>query len=146
MVTMIRLSKGLSILFLVHLIVCASALYSSAGEEPERKWTSYMRERDRSVEYFYDKDAMVKTPQGMLNVWRERVFAKGAAQKEIITFDNIDCQEGKYRSFQLTVVYWDGTSKTYDKPAEWAYVYPNSPEEYLMDEHCRKSNKPAPAK
>ncbi len=143
---MIRLSKGLSILFLVHLIVCASALYSSAAEESERKWTSYMRGRD-GTEYFYDKGAVIETPERTLQVWRKRVFRPGAAQKEIVTFDQLTCDfRSEYRTLQLSVTYWDGTTRVYDKWTPWAHIYANSPEQYLVDEHCGKSNKPAPAK
>ena len=134
---MMKLSERLTVLFLAHLILCMSALYSSAAEEPERKWTSYMRERNNSVEYFYDKDTLVKTPQGTFQVWRKRVFAPGAAQKEIVSFDQINCREAEYRTFQLTVTYWDGTSKTYDKPSSWAHVYSSSPEEYLLEQNCK---------
>jgi hypothetical protein len=133
---MMKLSKRFAVLLLVHLIVCASALYSSAGEEPERKWTSYMRGRD-GTEYFYDKDALIKTPQRTFQVWRKRVFAPGSAQKEIVTFDQIDCREAEYRSLQLSVTYWDGRVKTFDKQGPWAHVYSNSPEEYLLEEHCK---------
>ena len=134
---MMKLSKKLTVLLLAHLILCMSALYSSAAEESERKWTSYMRERDHSVEYFYDKDSLIKTPQRILQVWRKRVFAPGSAQKEIVTFDQIDCREAEYRSLQLSVTYWDGTVKTFNKEGPWAHVYSNSPEEYLLEEHCK---------
>jgi hypothetical protein len=135
---MTKPSRRFTVLLLAYLTLCVSAVYCVAAEEVERKWTSYMRERDRSVEYFFDKDAMVKTPQRMLNVWRKRVFAKGAAQKEIITFDNINCREAEFRSLQLTVINWDGTSKTFDKPSEWAHVFSSSPEEYLLEQYCNK--------
>jgi hypothetical protein len=134
---MMTLSKRLVILFLVHCIVCTSALYSRAAEEPERKWTSYMRDRTTGVEYFYDKDALLKTSQNTLQVWRKRVFPTGSPQKEIVTFDQIHCREARYRSLRLTVTNWDGTTKTYDKTSSWANVYTNSVEEYLMDQHCK---------
>jgi len=145
---MIRLSRGLAMLFLVHLILCMSALSSSAGEEPERKWTSYMRSRD-GVEYFYDKGAVIETPQGYLQVWRKRVFPTGAAQKEIVTFDQLACGfQEEYRTLRLSVTYWDGTTKEYDKWSPWAHIYTNSPEQYLVNEHCRTPDiiGPAPGK
>jgi hypothetical protein len=135
--TMIKLSKTLAVLLLAQVVVCMSTVYSSAAEEPERKWISYMRNEDTSLEYFYDKDALVKTSKNVLQVWRKRVFAPGSAQKEIVTFDQIDCREAEYRSLQLSVTYWDGTAKTFDKVSPWAHVYTNSAEEYLMDQHCK---------
>ena len=135
---MMKLSKRLAVLFLVHLILCMSALYSSAAEESERKWTSYLRGRD-GTEYFYDKSAMIETPERTLQVWRKRVFPSGAAQKEIVTFDQLTCDfREEYRTIQLSVTYWDGTTKVYDKFTPWAHIYTNSPEQFLVDEHCGK--------
>jgi hypothetical protein len=146
MITMIRLLRGLTILFLLHLILCMSALYCRAEEEPERKWTSYMRGKD-GTQYFYDKGAVIETPQGYLQVWRKRVFPAGAAQKEIMTFDQLGCGfREEYRTLQLSVTYWDGTIKEYEKFSPWAHIYTNSPEQYLVDHHCSQSNKPAPPK
>ena len=143
---MIKLSKRLAVLFLLHLVVCMSALGSAAAEESERKWTSYMRGRD-GTEYFYDKSAIIETPQRTLQVWRKRVFRAGAAQKEIVTFDQLTCDfREEYRTLQLAVTYWDGTTKVYDKPTPWAHIYTNSPEQYLVDEHCGKSNRVVPEK
>ena len=142
---MMKLARALAVLFLVHLIVCMCALYSSAAEESERKWTSYMR--DGTAEYFYDKDALIKGPQGTLQVWRKRVFSTGSAQKEIVTFDRLTCDfRQEYRTLQLSETSWDGTTKVYDKLTPWAHIYTNSPEQYLVDQHCGKLNKPAPAK
>ncbi len=136
----------LAVLLLVHLIVCMSALSSGAAEESERTWTSYMRGRD-GTQYFYDKGAVIETPQGYLQVWRKRVFPAGAAQKEIMTFDQLGCffQE-EYRTLQMTVTYWDGTIKEYEKVSPWAHIYTNSPEQYLVDHHCSQSYKATPPK
>ncbi len=134
---MMKLSNRLMILFLVHCVVCTSALYSRAAEEPERKWTSYMRDRELGVEYFYDKEALVKPSKDLFQVWRKRVFPAGAAQKEIVTFDEMDCRGPRYRALELSVTYWDGTTKRYDRVGQWANVYTNSVEEFLMDEHCK---------
>jgi hypothetical protein len=142
---MIKLSKRLAVLFLLHLVLCMSALCSAAAEESERKWTSYMRGRD-GTEYFYDKSAILETPQRTLQVWRKRVFRAGAAQKEIMTFDQIGCDGEEFRTLQLSVTNWDGTTKVYDKFSPWAHVYTNSPEQFLVDEHCSKWNRPAPGK
>ena len=134
---MMKLSRRLVLLLLVHCIVCASALYSGAADEPERKWTSYMRDRETRVEYFYDKEALVKPSKELIQVWRRRVFPTGASQKEIVTLDEIDCRKARYRSLELSVTYWDGTTKAYDKVSPWSNVYANSVEEFLMDEHCK---------
>jgi hypothetical protein len=143
---MTKLSRTFVVLLLAHLILGVSAFYSAAAEESERTWTSYMRGRD-GTEYFYDKGAVIETPQGYLQVWRKRVFPSGAAQKEIVTFDQLACDfREEYRTLRLSVTYWDGTTKTYDKWSPWAHIYTNSPEQYLVDQHCGKSNKQAPAK
>jgi hypothetical protein len=135
---MIKLSRTLAILLLAQVVVCMSMLYSSAAEESERKWTSYLRGRDNGVEYFYDKSALIKTSQGTLQVWRKRVFPPGSAQKEIVTFDQIQCGAGEeHRTLQLSVTNWDGTTQVFDKFSPWAHIYTNSPEQYLVGEHCK---------
>ena len=134
---MMKLSKRLIILLLVHCVVCASALYSGAAEEPERKGTSYMRDREGGVEYFYDKEALMKPSKDLIQVWRRRAFPAGAIQKEIVTLDEIDCRGGRYRALELHVTYRDGTTKSYDRVGPWAKVYENSAEDYLMEEDCK---------
>ena len=132
-----KLSKALAVLLLAQVVICVSTLYSGAAEESERKWTSYMRGRD-GTEYFYDKGALIKTPQGTLQVWRKRVFPSGLAQKEIVTFDQIQCGAGEeYRTLQLSVTNWDGATQVFDKFSPWAHIYTNSPEQYLVGEHCK---------
>jgi hypothetical protein len=136
---MIKLSKRFVIPFLVGCIICAGALHSGAAEEPERKWTSYMKDRGANVEYLYDKEELTKPSKNLMQVWRKRVFPAGATQKEIVTLDEIDCHQARYRALRLRVTYWDGTVKAWDKVNPWAKVYANSPEEYLMDEHCQET-------
>lgn len=141
-----KLSRRFVVLLLAHLILGVSALYSAAAEESERNWILYMRGRD-GTEYFYDKGAVIETPQRTLQVWRKRVFRPGAAQKEIVTFDQLACDvREEYRTLQLSVTYWDGTTKVYDKWSEWAHIYTNSPEQYLVNQHCSQSYKVVPEK
>ena len=115
---------------------------SSSSEEAGRKWTSYAR--DEGTEYFYDKDAIAQPSTGLLRVWRKRAFPSGAAQKEILTLDEIDCRKVQYRTLELRVTYWDGRTQISDKPTRWAKIWENSTEEYLLDEHCPSN--PAPLK
>jgi hypothetical protein len=132
-----KLFKRIVILLLVHCIVCTSALYCRAADEPERKWTSYMRDRELGVEYFYDKEALIKPSKDLFQMWRKRVFPAGATQKEIVTLDEMDCRAARYRALELRVTYWDGTTKAYNTVNPWANVYANSVEEFLMDENCK---------
>ena len=134
---MMRLSRKLVVLSLVQFILCMGTLCSGAGaDESERNWLMYMRGRD-GTEYFYDKGAVIETPEGYLQVWRKRVFRPGAAQKEIVTFDQLSCGgQEEYRSLQLSVTYWDGKTEVFSRISPWAHIYTNSPEQFLVDEHC----------
>ena len=144
--TPVKIWKGFAVLLLAHLVLCVSAPYSAAVEESERKWTMYMRARD-GTEYFYDKEAIIETPERTLQVWRKRVFPDGAAQKEILTFDQLTCDfREEYRTLRMSVTNWDGTTKVYDKWTPWAHIYTNSPEQYLVDQHCSQSYRQAPRK
>ena len=114
---------------------------SSGAEEAGRKWISYMRDDD-GTEYFYDRDALAESSAGVIRIWRKREFASGAAQREIVTLDEIDCRKTRYRTLELRVTYWDGRTGTSDKATRWVEIYQDSTEEYLMDEHCTRN--PAP--
>jgi hypothetical protein len=113
---------------------------SSSSDNSGRKWTSYAR--DDGTEYFYDKDAIAQPSKGLLHIWRKREFPSRAAQKEIVTLDEIDCAKAEYRTLQLRVTYWDGRTQVSDKATRWAKIFENSAEEYLLDEHCPPNPKP----
>ena len=113
---------------------------SSSSYEAGRKWTSYAR--DQSAEYFYDKDAITQSSKGLLRMWRKREFPSGAAQKEIVTLDEINCPKQEYRTLGLRVTYWDGKTGLSDTPTRWAQIWADTAEEYLMDEHCPPNPKP----
>jgi hypothetical protein len=133
---MIRLSERVALVALLYFAIGMNAICCGA-EDTHRKWTSYMKEPDSKVEYFYDAETLIKPSNGLLQMWRKKVFPAGAAQKEIVTLDEIDCREARYRSLELIVTYWDGTTRRYDTPSPWANVYTSSVEEFLMDQHCK---------
>jgi hypothetical protein len=111
---------------------------SSSAEGAGRKWIGYMRDDD-GTEYFYDRDALIQSSTGFIQMWRKREFPSGAAQKEIVTLDEIDCRKGRYRTLELRVTYWDSRKGTSDKATGWTEIYQDSTEEYLMDEHCARN-------
>ncbi len=113
---------------------------SSAGED-ERKWTRYMTDED-DITYFCDENAIIQSSKNIIQIWGKREFPPGAAQKEIVTLDEIDCREARYRTLNLRVTYWNGTTGTSHEATRWAKIWENSTEEYLMDEHC--PHNPAP--
>ncbi len=134
---MTRLTRRLAVLLVVQCVVCTGALCPGAAQEIDRKWTSYMRDRDTGTEYFYEKETLMNPSPDLIQMWRKRVFPAGASQKEIVTFEEIDCRAARYRSLELQVTYWDGTSKRFEKASPWGKIYANSPDEFLMDEHCK---------
>ncbi len=107
-----------------------------ASDETGRIWTSYTKD-DNRVEYFYDKDTIAHPSKDLVRMWRKREFPSGASQKEIVTFDEIDCRGARYHSLELRVTYRDGTIQTFNKVTPWARIYVDSAEEYLMNEHCK---------
>ena len=100
-----------------------------------RTWTRYFR-NDDGVEWYLDEGAL-QPSRTVLEMWRKCVFPRWALQKEIVTLDEINCRETRYRTRELRVTRWDGTSQTSDKVTPWANVYSGSPEEYLMNEYCK---------
>jgi len=110
-------------------------LSSSAGEDG-RRWTKYMTDED-DTKHFYDEGAIIQSSNNIIRMWRKREFPPGAAQKEIVTLDEIDCRKTRYRTLELRVTYWDGTTGRSDNATQWVKIYKNSSEAYLMGEHCK---------
>ena len=110
-------------------------LSSSAGEDG-RKWTSYTTD-DGDTKYFYDKDAIMRSSNNIIQMWRKREFPPGAAQERIVTLDEIDCRKTQYRTLELRVTYSDGTTGRSNEATRWVKIHANSSEEYLMRENCK---------
>ena len=114
----------------------ASAPPAPVGDEAGRKWTSYAQ-GGNGIEYFYDQDTIAHPSKDLVRMWRKREFPSGAAQKEIVTLDEIDCRGARYRSVELHVTDRDGTIRTFDKASPWTKIYEDSAEDYLMGEYCK---------
>jgi hypothetical protein len=100
-----------------------------------RTWTRYLR-NDDGVEWFLDEGPPLEASHWAIQLWRKRVFPSWAFQKEIVTLDELNCREARYRTRELRVTYWDGKTQTSDKVTPWANVFTESPEEYLMNGYC----------
>lgn len=100
-----------------------------------KTWVRYFR-NDDGVEWFMEEGTPTASG-GIITLWRKRVFPKWAFQKEIVTLDEINCRQQRYRTRELRVTNWDGSSQTSDKVTGWTNIYSNSPEEYLMGEFCK---------
>ncbi len=100
-----------------------------------RTWTLYFR-NDDGVQWFLDEETL-QPSSGLLQMWRKRMFPQWAFQKEIVTLDEINCRQARYRTKELRVTNWNGTYQTSDKITPWANVFSGSPEAYLMDEYCK---------
>jgi hypothetical protein len=116
----------------------ATGAGDAGNEARERKWASYASDR-YGVAYYYEKESISHPKKGFARAWRKRVFPEHAAQKEIIELDEIDCTETTYRSLQLTVVYWDGSAKSFSRVSPWTYIFPNSPDEVLLLDACKSA-------
>jgi hypothetical protein len=106
------------------------------SDEAGRKWTSYWKDGN-GIESFYDEDGLLQPRRGFIQLWRMKVFPAGSAQKEVVTRDEINCREAQWRTLELRVTYWDGTTRASDKATPWGNVYARSAEEYLIDQHCK---------
>lgn len=100
-----------------------------------KTWVRYFR-NDDGVEWFMEEGAP-KVSGGIMTLWRKRVFPRWAFQKEIVTLDEINCRQQRYRTRELRVTNWDGSFQTSDKVTGWANIYSNSPEDYLIGEFCK---------
>jgi hypothetical protein len=101
-----------------------------------RTWTRYFA-NDDGLEWFLDEGAPLQPSRDVVQMWRKRLFPSWAFQKEIVTLDDLDCREARYRTHELRVTYWDGKTQTSEKVTPWANVLSSGPEEYLMNEYCK---------
>jgi len=113
---------------------------SSSGALPVagdsgRKWKRYMTD-DEDIRYFCDEEAITKS-KGVIQMWRKREFPPGASQKAIVTLDEIDCSNARFRTLELLVTYSDGTTGRSSEATRWVKIYANSSEEYLLGEYCK---------
>jgi len=100
-----------------------------------KTWTRYFR-NDDGVEWFME-EGKPGVSGNTMTLWRKRTFPTWAFQKEIVTLDELNCRQARYRTRELRVTNWDGSSQTSDKVTPWAPVFSNSPEDYLMKEWCK---------
>jgi hypothetical protein len=107
----------------------------SVTDATGRKWTLYFS-NDDGVRWYLD-EAALQPSRSIVQMWRKRVFPRWALQKEIVTLDELSCRENRYRTRELRVTRWDGTSQTSDKVTPWANVYSSSPEQYLIQGYCK---------
>ena len=110
--------------------------FFASGSMYYRKWTKYWTDDD-DIKYFYDEGAIIQSSKSTIQMWIRREFPSGAAQKEIVTLDEIDCSQARYRIRELRVTYPNGTTRRTDKVTKWITIYENSNEEYLMGEYCK---------
>ncbi len=110
---------------------------AEAGKEgQERKWESYASDRN-GVDYYYEKATVTFPSKTLVHTWRRRTFPINSPQKEIISFDEIDCDDARYRSLEVEGVYWDGKTKVFKVVSPWTRIYTDSPDEVLYLDICK---------
>ena len=114
-----------------------SAPTEEAGNEwRERKWENYASDSNR-VDYYVDKESITYPSKTLVRAWRRRTFPIHSPQKEIIAFDEIDCDEARYRSLKVEGIYWDGRTQVFNVVSPWTRIYSDSPDEVLFLDVCK---------
>lgn len=113
------------------------AATEEAGKEGrERKWENYASDSN-GVDYYVEKEGITYPSKTLVHVWRRRTFPVHSPQKEIIAFDEIDCDEARYRSLKVEGVFWDGKTKMFNVVSPWTRIYADSPDEVLYIDVCK---------
>ena len=108
-----------------------------AGKEGrERKWENYASD-GKGVDYYVERATLAYPSKTLVRAWRRRVFPVNSPQKEIISFDEIDCNETRYRSLEIEGVYWDGRTMIFKVISPWVRIYAGSPDEVLYLDVCK---------
>jgi hypothetical protein len=112
---------------------------TSNVEWKERKWELYAEDRG-GVQYFFEKDSVEYLAKDVIRAWRKRTFPnKSSSQKEITSFDEIDCRMDRFRSLELQGLNWDDTTTAiYRRPAPWSKIYSETSDEVFEDKVCRQ--------
>ncbi|MGD0487277.1 MAG: hypothetical protein ABSB94_08795 [Syntrophorhabdales bacterium] len=108
-----------------------------AGKEGrERKWENYASDA-HGVDYYVERESVAYPSKTLVRAWRKRTFPINSPQKEIIAFDEIDCNEARYRSLKIEGVYWDGRTRTFNVVSPWIRIFTDSPDEVLYLDVCK---------
>ena len=108
-----------------------------AGKEGrERKWENYASDAN-GVDYYVERETIAYLSKTIVHAWRKRTFLVKSPQKEIISFDEIDCGEARYRTLEVEGVYWDGRTKTFKAVSPWVRIFADSPDEVLYLDVCK---------
>jgi hypothetical protein len=116
------------------------AMSTSNAEWKERKWELYAEDRG-GVQYFFEKDSVEYLAKDVVHAWRKRTFPgkSSSSQKEITSFDEIDCRMDRFRSLELQGLNWDDTTTAiYRRPAPWSKIYSETPDELIEGKLCRQ--------
>jgi hypothetical protein len=121
----------------------ATPTQASGLEWKERQWEQYEQDKGKTV-YYFEKDSLSYPSPHIIHVWRKRTFpTRSSSHKEIVSFDEIDCKNDKYRSLEVQALNWDDTpTPIYRKPSPWTNIYQDTPDEYFLDNFCRRSAGP----
>jgi hypothetical protein len=106
-------------------------------DEFQRKWSHFFETNNR-VRHYYDEGAITRTGKNFLTLWRKREFPSRMMQKEIITFEEINCKDQKFRTLKTQVVYRDDKPEAFEKTSPWATIFADSPEEWYLDNVCEE--------
>ena len=107
-----------------------------AKEGRERKWENYAT-GPHTIGYYVERESITYPSKTLVHAWRKRVFPPHSPQKEIISFDEIDCNEARYRSLEIEGVYWDDKVKTFKVVSPWVRISKGSPDEVLYLDVCK---------
>ncbi len=117
----------------------------SHAEWGPRTWEMYAKDRNGITNYV-DKIAITYPSKGVIHVWRRKVFPEKegirSSHKEIITYDEVNCEAGKYRSLETQLVNWDGTTTDiFRKPTPWTTVFEATVDDLLLHDYCKTADK-----
>ena len=65
-----------------------------------------------------------------------------SSHKEIITYDEMNCKDEKYRSLETQLVNWDGTTTDiFRRPTPWTTIYEETADDLILHDYCKEADK-----
>jgi len=109
-------------------------------EEPPDKWEQFDTD-ESNVKYFLNKESVSYPARNRIRFWLRRVFPERASQKEIISLNELNCNEQRYRSIHTLITKRDGSVESFTKTTPWINIYRSTSEGYFQDKFCEEAGK-----
>jgi hypothetical protein len=101
----------------------------------------YIGESDIGEKHYLKKDTANILPKNIIRLWNKVTYSdRNNKYKEVVTYMEWDCKEGKNRLLKFTAYPWYGSPETMTPPSKWRYPVLNTAEYDIYRIACTNAN------